>query len=340
MATVTRAVYNLALIGFGNVGKTFVSLLERKRAELGTSHNLDILISGIASRRLGWLVNPTGFDPARVVAGDFADAIKVDSLRNWILESRPDAVFETTSLNAQTGQPAIEHLRCALEFGAHAISANKGPVVYGYEELSALAKRMHRKFYFESSVMDGAPVFNLFRECLPTIELRGFRGILNSTTNVILERMEQGQSFEEAVRHCQEIGVAETDPSNDIDGWDAAVKVAALATVLMQHPVKPDNVERGGIREITAQQIASAEKDGKRYKVVCSAKREGERLRARVSPELLPLTDPLAQVSGTSSLISFETDVLPELAIHEINPGLDAVAYGLLTDFLRAVKES
>ncbi|ABF43165.1 homoserine dehydrogenase [Candidatus Koribacter versatilis Ellin345] len=340
MATVTRAVYNLALVGFGNVGKTFVSLLDRKRAELGTRYNLDFLISGIASRKLGWLVNPTGFEPDQVLEGDFSGALKVDSLRSWILASRPDAVFETTSLNPQTGQPAIEHLRCALEFGAHAISANKGPVVHGYEELTTLAKQMHRKFYFESSVMDGAPVFNLFRECLPTIELRGFRGILNSTTNVILERMEQGQSFEDAVRHCQEIGVAESDPSNDIDGWDAAVKVAALATVLMGHPMKPDQVERGGIGEITAEQIAAAHTDGKRYKVVCSAKRDGERLRARVAPELLPLTDPLAQVSGTSSLISFETDVLPELAIHEINPGLDAVAFGLLTDFLRAVKES
>ena len=152
--------------------------------------------------------------------------------------------------------------------------------------------------------------------------------------------MEHGQSFDEAVRYCQEIGVAETDPSNDIDGWDAAVKVAALARVLMKAPLEPDQVERGGIREITAEQIAAARTAGRRYKVVCSAKREGARLRARVLPEALPLTDPLAQVGGTSSLIAFETDVLPELAIHEINPGLEAAAYGLLTDFLRAVKES
>ena len=111
--------------------------------------------------------------------------------------------------------------------------------------------------------------------------------------------MEQGQSFDEAVKYCQEIGVAETDPSNDIDGWDAAVKVAALTTVLMRHPLRPDQVERGGIRESAKEQILSAKKDGKRYKVVCSAKREGGRLQARVVPELLPLNDPLAQVSGT-----------------------------------------
>jgi homoserine dehydrogenase len=335
----TRCIYNLGLIGFGNVGRTFVSLLARKREQLASEHNLEVLITGVASRRLGWLVNPLGFNTEHLLAGDFGGGMATDSLRHWMVKTRPDAVFETTSLNPKTGEPAVEHLRCALEHGAHAISANKGPVVHAYEELTTLAAKMHRKFYFESSVMDGAPVFNLFRECLPAIELRGFRGILNSTTNVILERMEQGEGFDEAVRYTQEIGVAETDPSNDIDGWDAAVKVAALATVLMRHPLKPHQVERGGIREMTPAHISAAREAGRRIKVVCCAKLDGDRVVARVAPEALPVDDPLAQVAGTSSLISFETDVLPELAIHEVNPGLDAVAYGLLTDFLRAVKE-
>ena len=332
--------HNLALVGFGNVGRTFVSLLSRKREILAREHHLEVLVTGVASRSIGWLVQPEGFDLERLANRDFTGCAKLDSLRHWMVESRPDAVFETTSLEPQTGQPAIEHLRCALEHGAHAISANKGPVVHGYEELSALATKMHRKFFFESAVMDGAPVFNLFRDCLPAIELRGFRGILNSTTNVILEAMEQGQSFEEAVRYTQSIGVAESDPSNDIDGWDAAVKVAALATVLFRKPLKLASVERRGIREITAQMIQDAKAAGQRYKVVCSAHHGDGAVVAKVAPELLPLSDPLAQVAGTSSLISFETDIFPGLAIHEINPGLEAVAYGLLTDFLRAIKES
>lgn len=331
--------YNLCLIGFGNVGRKFVSLLERKRERLAREHGFDFLVTGIASRTLGWLAKPEGFELVQLLSEDFQNAGSADSLRHWMVEGRPDAVFETTSLNPHSGQPAIEHLRSALEHGAHAISANKGPVVHAYEELTALAAKMHRKFYFESSVMDGAPIFNLFRECLPAIEVRGFRGILNSTTNVILEAMEQGHSFGEAVGYTQQIGVAESDPSNDIDGWDAAVKVAALATVLMRRPLKPDQVERAGIRAITTAQIDAAQIEGRRYKVVCSAKLHEDGVVARVAPEPLPLSDPLAQVTGTSSLISFETDMFPELAIHEVNPGLDAVAYGLLTDFLRAVKE-
>jgi homoserine dehydrogenase len=331
--------YNLALIGFGNVAQTFVSLLSRKREVLALEHHLEVAITGVATRSLGWLVHPEGFETERILQQDFTGGLKMDSLRHWTVESRPDAVFETTSLEPHSGQPAIDHLRCALEHGAHAISANKGPVVHGYEELAALAANMHRKFFFESSVMDGAPVFNLFRDCLPAIELHGFRGILNSTTNVILEAMERGQSFDEAVRYTQSIGVAETDPSNDIDGWDAAVKVAALATVLFRRPLKLEAVQRRGIRDITAEEIQEALKNGYRYKVVCRARRQSNNVTASVAPELLPLNDPLAQVTGTSSLISFETDIFPALAIHEINPGLDAVAYGLLTDFLRAVKE-
>lgn len=331
--------YNLALLGFGNVGRTFVSLLSRKRELLEREYRFEAVITGVATRSLGWLVKPNGFDLQQLLKGDFSGAEKSDSLRHWMVDSRPDAVFETTSLDPHAGQPAIEHLRCALEHGAHAISANKGPVVYGLEELTALAEKMHRKFFFESSVMDGAPIFNLFRECLPAIELHGFRGILNSTTNVILEAMERGESFADAVRYTQSIGVAETDPSNDIEGWDAAVKVAALATVLMHVPLTPREVERHGIREITPQKIREAGAEGLRYKVVCSARREGGKVKARVAPEMLGPHDPLAQVSGTSSVISFQTDMFPELAVHEIDPGLDAVAYGLLSDFLRAVKE-
>jgi homoserine dehydrogenase len=332
-------IYNLALAGFGNVARTFVSLLERKRDQLAQDYGVRYAITGVGTRSLGWLGEPEGFDPARILQLDFGGAKKSDSLQHWLVTSRPDVFFETTSLNPHTGEPALQHLRSALEYGAHAISANKGPVVYGYDELTRLAAKMHRKFYFESSVMDGVPIFNMFRECLPAIELRGFRGILNSTTNVILEAMEQGQSFDDAVHYTQKIGVAESDPSNDIDGWDAAVKVAALSTVLLQHPLKPTEVERFGIRELTKDQIDSARQQGRRYKVVCRAQRSRGQVAARVGPELLPLSDPLAQVSGTSSLISFDTDIFPGLAIHEINPGLEAVAYGLLTDFLRAIKE-
>ena len=116
------------------------------------------------------------------------------SVRDWLAAARADVLFEATSLNVQTGQPAVDHIRAALEHGAHAITANKGPIVHAYRELRDLARARRKKFLFESTVMDGVPIFSLFEQ-MPAIHLQGFHGILNSTTNVILSEMEQGLNF-------------------------------------------------------------------------------------------------------------------------------------------------
>lgn len=329
------------MVGFGNVGQAFVALLRRKQEELASRYQIEWQITGIASRRLGWLAAPNCFDPERLVAGDFSAAQKQENLGDWLRIGRIDVLFETTSLNAASGQPAIDHLRGALEAGAHAITANKGPVVHGYRELTALAAKKGRRFLFESSVMDGVPIFSLFREAMPAVEIQGFRGVLNSTTNVILESMEAGMSFEDAVREAQRLGVAESDPIDDIEGVDAAVKVVALANVLMNAELRPEDIERTGIRGVTAAQLREARSTGEAWKLVCSASRDANGLVAgRVKPERLKLSDPLAQVKGTSSVISFATDILPQLIITEQDPGLETTAYGLLADFLTAVRSS
>jgi homoserine dehydrogenase len=160
--------------------------------------------------------------------------------------------------------------------------------------------------------------------------------VLNSTTNVVLTEVEKGSSFEDAIRRAQALGIAETDPSNDLDGWDAAVKVAALAIVLMGIPVKLENVQRTGIRELSEEKIRSARFAGMRYKLVCRAERRGMGVDCLVRPELLLASDPLANLEGTSSAIHFDLDVFG-LSLVEHNPGIAATAYGLLADFLRAV---
>jgi homoserine dehydrogenase len=212
--------------------------------------------------------------------------------------------------------------------------------VHAFAELSDLARRQERRFLFESAVMDGAPIFSLFRGPLPAVQLLGFHGILNSCTNLLLERMENGEAFEDAVRYAQSIGITETDPSADIDGWDATIKVCALATVLMGIPLKPAQVERQGIRELTPVQLREARQAGERWKLVCSARREGERLRARVAPERVKPGSPLYSIQGTSSYMQFELDVLPGLGIVESNPGPETTAYGLLADLINAVRNA
>ncbi len=188
--------------------------------------------------------------------------------------------------------------------------------------------------------MDGAPIFSLFRSALPGSQLMGFRGILNSTTNLILTRMEAGESFDEAVRYTQAAGLAETDPSADIDGWDASIKVAALVTVLMGIPFTPQQVERIGIRGISAAMVKASLEEGKRWKLVCSAEREGQEVHGRVAPELVPASSPLFGVNGSSSIVEFRTDTLSSLSIVEGNPGPETTAYGLLADFINAVRDT
>ncbi len=333
--------YNLCILGFGNVGKAFVALLQRKEKELRCHYGVTWRITGVASRRLGWLTSSAGFCVEKLLAADFTGAQIEGDVHEWLHLASADALFEVSSLNATTGQPAIDHIRAALEAGAHAISANKGPVVHAYRELTDLAAAKGRRFLFESAVMDGVPIFSLFRETLPAVEVHGFRGVLNSTTNVVLECMEAGMTFEESVRQAQNLGVAESDPTDDIEGVDAAVKVVALANVLMHADLKLNDISRQGIRGITAEQLRDARANGEAWKLVCTARRAGDgRVVASVAPRRLQLSDALALVKGTSSMISFETDIFPELTLTEQDPGLEATAYALLADFLTAVRSS
>ena len=223
----------------------------------------------------------------------------------------------------------------------HAITANKGVVVYGYRELTSLAESKGRRFLFESTVLGGSPVFSVFRECMPGAELMAFRGVLNATTNIILTHMESGSTFEQAVKYCQSIGVAETDPSADVDGWDAAIKVAALVTVLMGVPMTPQQVERQGIRAVTPEMIAKVKADGRRCKLVCSAERTGKTVHAAVAPKLVPASDPLYGMEDSTTGVTFRTDVLGDYSIIESErermvAGPVPTAYGLFADFINA----
>ncbi len=312
---------------------TLAQLLREKSPEL-RQRGIEWRITGVASRRLGWISDLNGLDPQRLPPGISSE---VSDVRAWLRASGADILFEATLLDPRSGQPAIDHIRAALEMGAHAITANKGPVVYACEDLLELAEKQGRRFLFESTVMDGVPIFSMFRSGLPAVQLKGFHGILNSTTNVILSGMEEGLSFEESLKRAQELGVAETDATHDIDGWDAAVKTAALVRVLMGQRILLEQIERIGIRDLSAERVRAARAAGTPYKLVCRAHITECGLTARVHPEQVPISDPMASVSGTSSIIAFETDIFPELVITENNPGLQATAYGMLADFVRAV---
>lgn len=337
--------YRLALIGFGNVGQALAELLMRKQEELRHAYQIEWTVVAIVTGSHGSAFDPQGLDLSEGLAaiesgnslsGLSTEPTPTDTL-SLIRSLEAEVLFENSPVNYDTGQPALRFLEAALQNGMHAITANKGPVVHGHRHLTDLAAKQGKRFYFESTVMDGAPVFGMWREALPAARPKVFRGLLNSTTNLILTMMEQGRSYAEAVAYAQEIGIAETDPSGDTQGWDAAVKVAALATVLMDTPLKPQQVVRRGIEEITSDMIERSLAQGKRWKLVCQARRDGDQIAASVGPQEITASDPLFTVMGTSSAVSFESDVLGELTLVEKDPSRHTTAYGLLADFINAV---
>jgi homoserine dehydrogenase len=329
--------YRICFLGFGNVGRALARLFVSKSPELRDKYGIEWEVVGVATRRMGWRASEKAIDVARLLDG--SDQTEgVQGIDEWLARAKPDVVFETTSLNPETGQPAIEYLRKSLQAGAHTITANKAPLVYAYDELNELAIAQGRRFMFEATVLDSAPVFSLFRETLPAVKVRGFSGAFNSTTNVIIETMEAGRSFDEGVKTAQELGVAETDPSHDVDGWDSIMKVCAMARVILKVPLLPANVRREGIRGLDPATLQAARAEGRPYKLVSRVVVNADgSVTASVRPEQVAASDPLGGVRGTSLAIHFELDVMPGLTIMSHRPNLQSTAYGLLADFLNAV---
>ncbi len=331
----------LCFMGLGSVGRELIKLIDRKRDEVQAQYDLSFKIVGIATGKHGILLDPNGIDHAFALSGQWTDHARPsteDNRLKMIRECEADALVEMSPINRDTGRPALDYLELALNSGMHAITANKGPVVHGYRRLSALAKQQGKAFLFEATVMDGFPLLNLYRECLPATRVTGFRGVLNSTTNLILTLMEEGKSFDEAVKHAQGIGIAETDPSNDIDGWDSSVKVCVLSNVLMGADIRPTDVDRAGIRAITPEMIKAAQLARRKWRLLCTAEWVDGQLKARVAPEEVPANDPLFRLYGTTSAIQISTDTLNQLTLLETAPTPAQTAFGVLADLISAAR--
>ncbi len=336
----------LALLGFGNVGRALARLLLRKTEVLQRDYNLTYTVTGIATNSRGVAINPDGIDlesALQLVESDsWLDALHVgDSVPDtaaFISACPADVVLEATWLNPQTGQPATDYVRAALEAGRHVVTANKGPVAFALRELQALADEKDVGFFFESTVMDGAPVLGIGREALLATTIHRVRGILNSTTNYVLSCLENGIPFDEAVAQAQRIGVAEADPSTDLEGWDATVKIVVLANVLMGADLRPADVDRTGITGVTSADAQAAAATGRPIKLICEAVRQGDEMRASVRPVRVPASDPLSQVGQTSSAVTIETDTLHHLTLIEGDTDPTTTAYGMLVDMLNIMR--
>lgn len=330
----------ILLVGFGHVGRRLAQILSDRSRYPGLT-GLDVSIIGITTGRHGSFLRPQGIDLSAVLADwqsagyfppDAGGIAKMDSLQA-IRSIDYDALVELSTLNvAQRGEPAITHVREALARGKHVITCNKGPVAWAYRSLRELAVAREVSFLYEGTVMDGAPIFNLAHRCLVGNTIRRIEGILNSTTNVVLAAMENGMSLEQGLALAQQEGVAEADARLDLDGWDAAVKLSALANAMMSGELLPEEVERQSLFSLPPEQARSAVTRGFRLKMVCRVEQDDSGLHASVKATEVPLSDPLALVANRGSMIRISTDLLGQITLTQESPDLTNTTYAVISD--------
>jgi homoserine dehydrogenase len=327
-------------VGFGNVAQKMAAMLTEEREQYPGLTGLELKPVAIFTGRHGGIVDPKGIGLGKALKRYRKDGtfpVAPMPVMEALQTLDYDVLVELSSLSIEKrGEPAISHVRAALERGKHVVTANKGPAAFACAELTELARKNKARFLFESAVMDGAPIFLLGRS-FTGVNVTGFSGIFNTTTNFVISRLELGESMESAVRTAQRLGFAEADPALDLDGWDAATKTAILANYFLDAGIDPLRVERQGIRHLTPESAARAVFEGKRLKLICRAWREGGAVRAEVKPCAVPAGHYFAAVSGRASALRLETDMLGPFWILEENPDLMDTASGVLQDLLAVV---
>ena len=333
----------LAFIGFGTVGQGLTEILLEKKDMLAEKYEFHYDVVAISDIMKGAVYDENGLDMAKILEivkkgeklDEYPTGIKgMDSL-STIKETNADTIIEVTFTDVKTGEPALTHIKTALNAGKNVVSTNKGPVVKQSIELLDIAAANNVHYGFEGVVMAGTPALNLAKCTLAGNKINGFKGILNGTTNYILTRMEEGMPYEDALVKAQELGYAEADPTGDVEGLDALGKVVILSNVVLGKNIGWEDVERKGITEITSEDIEGAKAEGKRWKLIGSAEIQPDgSVKAKVWPEKLPLSDPLAGVNEAINALTYHTDELGPVTIVGPGAGRRETGFSLLIDLL------
>lgn len=339
--------YKIGLIGCGTVAQGFLEILEKKGGYLAESLGFRARVVAISDKIKGSLLLPEGINPAKLLSllregkkiddyleGKENPAAGMEPLE-MIERCDADIIAELTYTDIQTAEPATSYVRKALQRGIHVVTSNKGPAALYYEELKSLAQKNNVFFRIEGTVMSGTPVFHLFESGLEGNEIRQIKGILNGTTNFILTKMEEeDMDYEDALKLAQKSGYAEADPTADVEGYDALAKIVILSNVLLGANLKPGDPKREGISSISKQDVKEALASGMRYKLIASAKKGETGVEASVSPQKLPLSDPLAGVMGANNALTFDLDLMGKVTIQGPGAGKIETGYSILSDML------
>jgi homoserine dehydrogenase len=333
----------IGLVGCGTVGKGLIDLLGRKRNFLADRFGVEFKVIFVTDVIKGTVFSETGLDGGEIL--DVPDAENAwsacpharkerTSLADLLDDSKLDILCEATPTNYVTGEPGMTILRTALAAGVSAVTSGKGAVGLDMRGLKKLARSKGASLRFESSVMSGTPLINLVNGPLAGCEISRVEGIVNGTTNYILTRMGEGLSYDDALSEAQKLGYAETDPSGDVDGFDAAIKVCIMAAEFFGVGIAVADVDRTGIRGVTADDIGKASANGRRIKLIAGVEKREEAVRGYVAPRELDASNPLASISGAMNAVSITTDNLGEITIVGPGAGKRETAQGLLSDML------
>ncbi len=334
--------FNLALIGFGNVGQGLAEILSKKAPLLREKFDADIRIVAICDLVKGSIANPNSFDPQALLdhineKGDLKEFPAPDKgwdARETIENSGANVLVELSFTDYKTGEPALSHIIQALESGMNVSTTNKGPAALHFPKLLELSKAHGGEIGVEGTVMSGTPTLAMGMNMLAAAGVTRVQGILNGTTNYILGEMENGADYADALQDAQAKGYAEADPAGDVDGHDAAAKVVILANLVMGQSMTMEDVSCIGISGLTRAQIQSAQAENQRWKLIGTLENVNGRIQGSVKPVKLDATHPLYGVSAATNAITFSTDLLGEITL--IGPGAGRIetGYAIIGDIL------
>ncbi|MCK4475941.1 MAG: homoserine dehydrogenase [Methanophagales archaeon] len=320
----------ISIVGFGNVGGGVAEAIRRKQEEIARKHDIDIKIVGIADLK-GVIVNENGLSEDAIMKLKTGEKPEDMTTLDVIKEVEHEIMVEATPTNVENGEPGLTHIITALESGRHVVTSNKGPLALQYRKLMELAAKKGKEIRFEATVGGAMPIISLVRENLAGNGIISIKGILNGTCNYILTRMvEEGLPYEHVLKEAQERGIAEADPSKDVEGIDTAVKLVILANSIFDRDVTYKDVEVAGITDITPEALKLANDAGYVIKLIGEVDRDGC---LKVAPRLVPKDNPL-NVGGTLNVATIKTDLAGDITVIGKGAGPIEAASAILSDII------
>jgi len=332
----------LCIMGFGAVGQGLAKVVSLKRESIKKDYDVNLKIVSVADSSTSAICED-GLDEKKLIdikkeigkVGNYPEYGSNISGLDVLDACDFDVLMEATPTNIKDAEPARSLTLKAFNMGKDVVTSNKGHLALNFKELMDSAKENNVLFKFEASVGGTMPIINLAQETLPANEIKSIVGILNGTTNYILSRMtSEGTSYEDTLKESQQLGIAETDPTQDVMGIDAACKTVILANALLGIPATYNDVKVKGISEITSEAISLAGKEGYLIKLI-----------AEISPNNLEVSPRLVRkgsvydINGTLNMANLKTDLSGDVTVMGIGAGSVETAAAMLTDLIHVIRE-